>query len=238
MLIRIFFAILVLVSITSHSQMISVKGIIFDKDTTSPMPFAYVVNKNSTTGTLTDEGGRFSMRIKLGDTLSFSYMGYGVTKIFTQALKDSVKNNLLNLKVFLKSKANELRPVVIENRSFTKEEKEYYASKVDEYNRGIESPLASPISAMYYAWSKRGHQLAKLSVIYQQLLIDEVKEHRLSDQKLRMITGNDTLNTEAFRRYCYLPDQWVISASDYNLFYAVKQYYRQYMDMQRRKKQN
>ena len=231
-------ALLMMLCVPLLSQVVTVKGIVFDRDSTTPMSFAYVANKNSTTGTLTDEGGKFSIHIKLGDTLSFSYMGYGVTKIFTQTLKDSVKNNLLNVKVYLKQKASELRPVVIENRSFTKEEKEYYSNKVDEYNRGISSPMASPISAMYYAWSKRGHQLQKLSVLYQQLLIDEVKEHRLSDQKLRMITGNDTLNTEAFRRYCYLSDQWVISASDYNLFYSVKQYYKQYEEIQRRKKQN
>ena len=218
------------------SQGITVKGIVLDKDSTSPMSFAYVVNKNSTTGTLTDEAGKFSIRIKLGDTLSFSYMGYGVTKIFTQTLKDSVKNNLVNIKVCLKQKASELKQVVIENHSFTKEEKEYYARKVDEYNRGIQSPLADPITAMYYAWSKKGKELQKLSVLYQQLLIDEVKESRLSNEKIRMLTGNDTMNVDAFRKFCYLPDQFIISASDYDLFYSVKQYYREYMDLQRRKK--
>ncbi len=207
------------------------------------MSFAYVVNKNSSTGTLTDEAGKFSIAVKTGDTLSFSYLGYGVTKVFTHPLKDSIRNNSLRIRVFLKPKASELKPVIISDHSFTKEEKEYYKRKVDEYKRVIGSPFTTSstgaglnIDALYYMWSKKGKELQKLSEIYRQLMIDEIKEHRLSDQKIRMLTGNDTLNVNTFKRNCYLPDQFVISASDYDLFYAVKQCYRQYMDMQRRKK--
>ena len=57
------------------SQEVNVKGIIFDRDSVTTMPYAYIVNKNSTVGTLSDEAGKFSIRIKLGDTLSFSYLG-------------------------------------------------------------------------------------------------------------------------------------------------------------------
>ena len=84
-----------------YSQNIFVKGTVLDKDSITPMSFAYVVNKNSSTGNLSDEAGKFAIRIKPGDTLSFSYLGYGVTKIFTHLLKDSIKNALLNLKIFL-----------------------------------------------------------------------------------------------------------------------------------------
>lgn len=218
------------------SEEITVKGIVLDKDSITPMSFAYVVNKNSSVGTLSDEKGDFSIRIKMGDTLSFSYLGYGITKLFTHLLKDSVKSALLNVKVFLKPKASELKPIIIATHSFTKEEKEYYERKVDEYNRGISSPLASPITAMYYAWSKKGKELQKLSVLYQQLLIDEVKEHRLSGEKIRALTGNDTLDIKEFMNYCYLPGQFVVSASDYDLFLAVNRYYKQYMEIHTGKK--
>jgi hypothetical protein len=198
------------------------------------MPFSYVVNKNSSIGTLADETGKFSVKIKIGDTLSFSCLGYGVTKVFSHLLKDSVRNNLVSVKIILKQKANELRTVIISNHSFTKEEKEYYKSKIDEYHQ-MSNPFTSnstgaglSIDALYYAFSKKGKELEKLSGIYRQLLIDEVREHRLSDEKVRMITGNDTLNVKSFMNNCYLPDQFVISASDYELYFAVKRYYEQY----------
>lgn len=212
------------------------KGIVFDRDSVTPISYAYVVNKNSTTGTLTDEKGKFSIRIKLGDTLSFSYLGYGVTKLLTNLLKDSVRNPSLNVKIFLKPKVNELKQVTIATHSFTKEEKEYYVRKIDEYKRGMESPLASPISAMYYAWSKKGKELQKLSVLYDQLLIDEVKEHRLSDQKIRELTKNDTMNVKTFLNTCFLPDQFILNASDYELYSLVNRYYKEYIEIYNRKK--
>jgi hypothetical protein len=218
------------------SQEVNVKGIVFDRDSVTTMPYAYVVNKNSSVGTLSDEAGKFSIRIKLGDTLSFSYLGYSVTKLFSNSLKDSIKNSLLNIKIFIKPKINELKQVTIATHSFTKEQKEYYAKKVDEYHRGMESPLADPITAMYYAWSKKGKELQKLSVLYQQLLVDEVKEHRLSDQKIRELTKNDTMNVKAFLNTCFLPDQFILNASDYELYSAVNRYYREYIEAYNRKK--
>ena len=229
-------AILIALSCIGFSQEITVRGIVFDKDSVTPMPYAYAVNKNSSLGTLTDDAGKFSLNIHLGDTLAFSYLGYSVASIFTNLLKDSVKNSVLRVKVFLKPKVTELKPVIVSSHSFSKEIKETYEEKIGEYYRGISSPLASPISAMYYAWSKKGKELKKLSLLYQQLLVDEVKEHRISSEKIRSITGNDTLEVKDFLNYCYLPDQFVLSASDYDLFLAVKRYYREYMEMCRKKK--
>lgn len=237
-LLRIGITITVLVAIVSatFSQEVIVRGIVFDRDSVTSMSYAYVVNRNTTTGTLTDEKGKFSIHIKLGDTLSFSYLGYGVTKLFTNALQDSLRNSSVNVKIFLKPKVNELKQVTVATHSFTKEEKEYYARKIDEYNRGIEMPLADPITAMYYAWSKKGKELQKLSVLYEQLLIDEVKEHRLSDQKIRELTKNDTMNVRTFLNSCFLPDQFIVNASDYELYSVVNRYYKEYIKIYNRKK--
>lgn len=200
------------------------------------MPFAYVVNKNAGVGTLTDDGGKFFIKIKPGDTLSFSYVGYGVTKLFTHELKDSVKNNTLIIKVSLKPKIQELSPFVIATHSFSIERKESYERKINEYKRGISSPLASPISAMYYAWSKKGNELQKLSALYQNLIIEEIKEQRLSAEKIRVMTGNDTLNVKDFLIQCFLPNQFITTSSDYELFFAVKQCYKQYIEAQQGKR--
>lgn len=220
----------------SFSQNITVKGIVFDKDSITPMQFAYVVDKNSSTGMVTDDQGKFSMKIHWGDTLSFSYVGYSLAKLFTHSLKDSVKNGVLNIKIYLRSKITELRTIAINANGFSKEAKEMYARKIDEYNRGISSPLASPISAMYYAWSKKGKELQKLSFLYDQLMVDEIKEHRLSSEKVRMITGNDSLDVRDFLNSCYISDQQILYASDYDLFLTIKNYYSRYMEMKRKNK--
>ncbi len=193
------------------------------------MQYAYVINKNTTTGIVANEEGKFTLKIQPGDTLTFSYLGYFVTKVYTHTLKDSVKNAALNIKVYLKSKAKELNPVIVRPNSFSKESKEMYKRKIDEYHRGIASPLASPIDALYYTFSKKGKELKKLSFLYDQLLIDEIIEARLNPELVRVITGNDTLDVPTFLNYCYLPNQFVVSASDYELFYSIKKYYLNYL---------
>ena len=218
------------------AQDITVRGQVFDSDSISPMPFAYAVNNNSSIGTLTDVDGKFTLRAHIGDTLSFSHLGYGVTKIFTHTLKGSVKDLHLSIKVVLKQKASELKTVSIISNSFSKERKESYVRRIDEYNRGLSNAASSPITAMYYLWSKKGKELKKLSGLYDQLLIDEFREFRLSPEKVRMITGNDTLDVKEFLPHCFLPDQFIMSASDYELFFAVKQCYSQYMAKQKNKK--
>jgi hypothetical protein len=183
------------------------------------------------------------MRIHLGDTLYFSYVGYTLTKVFTHQLKDSVKNNTLSIIAYLKPKTNELKTVTVGSHSFTKEEKDYYKTKIDDYHR-MKSELFSTgsagaglsIDALYYMWSKKGKELQKLSALYDQLLIDEIKEARLSPERVRSITGNDTLNVTEFLNYCFLPDQFVTSASDYDLFFAVNKYYKRYLEDKVRKK--
>jgi hypothetical protein len=229
-------AIMLAIFIPAFSQDITVKGIVFDKDSITPMQFAYVVDKNLTTGIVADGNGAFSMRIHLGDTLYLSYVGYSLTKVFTHLLKDSVKSSVLHVKAYLKPKNNELKAVIITPHIFSKEQKETYQRKVDEYHRGISNPLASPIDALYYTFSKKGKELQKLSVLYDQLLVDEVRETRLSPERVRSITGNDTLNVPEFLNYCFLPDQFVASAPDYDLFLAVSKYYKRYMEDKVRKK--
>jgi hypothetical protein len=214
----------------SFAQDVIVKGIVFDKDSITPMQFAYVINRNSSRGIVADEKGSFTIRIHLGDTLCFSYVGYSLTKVFTHLLKDSITGSVLYLKAYLKSKNNELNAITITPHNVSKEQREMYQRKINEYRLGISSPLASPISALYYTFSKKGKELKKLSFLYDQLLIDEVKESRLSPERIRSITGNDTLDTPTFLNHCYLPNQFVVFASDYDLFFVVHKYYKQYME--------
>lgn len=181
-----------------------------------------------------DAKGAFSFRIHIGDTLAFSYVGYFVTKVYTHTLKDSVKNSTLIVRVSLKPKVKELSTVVVTPHAFSKEQKETYKRKIDEYHRGLS--IASPIDALYYTFSKKGKQLKELSLLYDQLLINELKESRLSPERIRSITGNDTLNVQEFLNYCFLPDQFVVSASDYELFLSINKYYKSYMEEKRKKK--
>lgn len=142
----------------------------------------------------------------------------------------------MQVNIFLKPKATALRPVIITTNEFTKDEKEFYQRKIDEYYTMTEHPLQSPVSAMYYAFSKEGKQLQKLTALYEQLLTDEIREHRLSDERIRTLVVNDTLNVSAFFNYCKISDALVLNANDYDLYAEVNMCYKEYAEIYKRKK--
>ncbi len=217
-------------SVGSTAQnLIAVKGQVYDTDSITPIAFVYAINRNTLTGTMTDAGGHFEVLAHLTDTLVFSYLGYEVRRIIPLTLKDSVKNNSLHLKIVLIKKVMNLQEVIIMSKEFSKEEKVYYASKVEEYERFKNQGISSPITGLYMAFSKEGKSLKKLTAMYDDLLYDELLEKRLSDAKLREVTGNANIDCKAFRNYCRLSENFLSLASEYDLFVVVMKIYPDFM---------
>jgi hypothetical protein len=218
----------VFTSNVSAQGMISVKGVVYDTDSITPIAFVYAINRNSLNGTMTDAAGHFEVNARLQDTLIFSYLGYEIKRILPVTLKDSVKNSVLRLKIVLIKKVMNLQEVIIMSKEFTKEEKQYYTSKVEEYERFKSQGISSPITGLYMAFSKEGKSMKKLTAMYDELLYDELLEKRLSDAKLREVTGNENLDCKAFRNFCRLSDNFLSLASEYDLFEVVVKIYRDY----------
>jgi hypothetical protein len=206
----------------------SVKGIVYETDSATPIPFVISMNKNTQNGTMTDASGHFELSAGKRDTLIFSYLGYEVSRISLLTFSDSVKNNSLRLKIVLKKKVLTLQQVIITSTEFSKEEKKYYTTKIDEYERLKSQGISSPITGLYYAFSKEGKSLKKLTEMYDELLYEELLEKRLSDQKLREVTKDDRLDCKAFRDYCRISGDFLTLASEYDLFEAVVKKYRDF----------
>lgn len=62
----------------TFAQEKTISGIVSDK--TGPLPGVSIVIKGSSTGTETDFDGKYSIKAKAGDILSFSYVGYKTTE--------------------------------------------------------------------------------------------------------------------------------------------------------------
>jgi antitoxin component YwqK of YwqJK toxin-antitoxin module len=89
--------ILILLSIQAFSQenQIILKGTISSVSTDEPIPFASVHIYRTMTGTITDDQGKFELKVessRLSDTLIFSCVGY--KQFRSQIVKLSPKNNL------------------------------------------------------------------------------------------------------------------------------------------------
>ncbi len=96
------------ISISTFAQQASVSGIVLENNT--PIPFANILVLDSTTGTSSDESGKFSFGIKPGSyTLKITAIGYRNT---TRKI-EVTENGLKNLTIKLLATSEELEEMVV-----------------------------------------------------------------------------------------------------------------------------
>jgi hypothetical protein len=206
-----------------------IHGILTEQDSISPIPFAYVINISTGNGALCNYDGKFSIVAGDNDSLSFSYLGYLKRTILVKNIKnlnDSVKSflNLVLLKnIFL------LKTYDVYDFKIKPYEREYMNRVINRPRiTGINS-LESPISALYDAFSRKGKANRKLASLYEQMLIDELVEKKFNPEILRRLTGDEKIDFEKFRRYCYnISDQFIIMNDGYDLYAPIMERYRKW----------
>ena len=80
-------------TVAVHAQIKILKGVVLDKQSDEPIPFASALFKVSGKGVLTDSLGKFSFVLRdwpAGDTLEISSVGYKILSIPFTAIKDTV----------------------------------------------------------------------------------------------------------------------------------------------------
>src|SRR5690606_17388102 len=111
-LITVFLLILFIISGSpAFAQDITVAGVITDEQTKEPLVGVSVAVKGTSTGTLSDEQGRYSIAAAKGSTLVFTFMGYAAKEI-------PVTNAVMN--VTLVSHDYQLDEVVVVGAAFKK----------------------------------------------------------------------------------------------------------------------
>lgn len=205
---------------------ITITGKVYQSDSLNLVPFAYVLNKNSSTGVVANMEAVYSVTGKTVDTIIFSYLGYHTQYIVLKPYKDSVKNNKLTLNVYLSQKQYELPTVQFIQNDFTENEKQYYGRI---YNRP-RATIESPISLLYERFSKRGKSLQKLDSLYEALLKEEFIKNRLNDAVLQRLTGNPRITVLEYRRKCYIPDYFILTARDYELYSTINKCYKEHFE--------
>ena len=84
-------------------------------DFENPLAFATVFIKGTTTGTLTDESGRFTIKTSKGDTLTISYVGYTTQNVSIdngKKLEIHLENNSLDEVVIVGYSTAKIRTII------------------------------------------------------------------------------------------------------------------------------
>ncbi|GIV28256.1 MAG: hypothetical protein KatS3mg027_2070 [Bacteroidia bacterium] len=200
-----------------------VQGFVFDEDSTKVLPFAYVINKNTSFGTVTDVNGFFSLKANEQDTIIFSYTGYVKKYVPVFILQ---KNN----KIILKKNTFLLKQVNVQVFKYENYEKDYMKRVIEKTQMPVIDVISSPITALYMQFSKKGRELQKLSKIFEEIFIKEQVEKKINPQILYQLTGDANIDIDALRKFCgfYLSDYYILNHEGYDLYSKVLECYYRY----------
>lgn len=207
------------------------KGVIVEPDSLTPMPFVYVINRSNGNGTMSDNSGRFYLKVNDADTLICSFVGYVKLKLPVSKLKT---NSDGEVKIVMRKIIYNMAPVIVSTFKLKSYEREYMHDVIKESKIRPINAIESPITALYMQFSKKGKELRKLAQIFEEVFEEEQVQKKLSPEILRKLTGDDTIDYEVFRKYCYtLSNQYILTHDGYDLYYRVMECYYRWKDERR-----
>jgi hypothetical protein len=203
-----------------------IRGKVVEDDSSTAMPFVYIINKSNGNGTMSDNDGRFTLSTKAADTLICSYVGY--LKLY-MPVKDLQRDSKGEVKLVMTPLPINLQPVTITTFKFKPYEREYMNDIIDRSKIKEISYVSSPISALYMRYSKEGKQIRKLARIFEDIMIEEEVQKKLSREILSRLTGDDQIDYQAFRKYCYyVNDYYIITHDGAELYSKVMECYKRW----------
>ena len=202
------------------------KGIIVEQDSSTAMPFVYIINKSNGNGTMTDNDGKFMLSSNLNDTLICSYIGYSKVYLPVNRL---ISNANGEVKIVMGKQFINLNTVTVTSFKVKTYEREYMKSIIDRSKIKTLDYATSPISALYMQFSNEGKQIRKLAKIFEELFVEEQVQKKLSPDLLRKLTGDDTIDYYAFRKYCYnVSDNFIITHDGVELYSKIMECYKRW----------
>jgi hypothetical protein len=210
-------------SLTGLSQQV-MEGKVYDEDSTKVLPFVYVINKNTSFGTVSDVNGWFQLKADANDTLIFSCLGYLKRYV---SVKDFEK---MNRKIIMKKNVYQLPMVDVKILKYENYEKDYMKRVIEKSQMPVVDVISSPITALYMQFSKKGRELQRLSRIFEEIFIQEQVEKKINSQILYQLTGDANVDIEALRKFCgfYMSDYYILNHDGYELYSKVLECYYRY----------
>lgn len=206
----------------------TVKGIVVEPDSITPMPFVYVINAQTGLGQMSDGNGRFAIVASDKDSIIFSYVGYSRLKLSAAKLYKGVYKDS---KVIMIESGYKLNQVVVSGFKLKPYEKDYMKRVIQGSKTSVLNAMESPITALYMQFSQKGREQRKLAKIFEDIFIQEEVAKKFNPEILRKLTGDDKIDFEVFRKYCYyLSNDYIITHDGYDLYYRVMDCYYRWKD--------
>ncbi len=219
-----------LLSFSTLAQKSYVLGKAIDKVTKKGIPSATVVNKNTKQITRTSENGNFLVRASKGDSIKISSIGYKNAVIewdgsTTEPVLEMKQESIILQEVVVRDKRMEQIKKQIDELLATPEAstklKWKDISNLINTNTSTPGAIGISIDGLYELFSKEGKSRRKLAAMKQEDLRKLLVEYRYNTEYISFITKLKGQELKNFMKFCNLPENFVLSANDYDLTFEV-----------------
>ncbi len=207
-----------------------ISGTVVDQDSTTVMPYVYLINSKTGNGTITDYNGKFSIIGQNSDTLTFQYVGYARRKYPISLIKNKNDSIKQNVKIVMHSMMVNIQSVTVIANKIKPNEIDYMKRYIKQHAapRGLDA-FNTPITSLYDQFSRKGKEQRKLQQIFQDILIQEEVSKKFNPEILRQLTEDETIDFDNFRRYAWrVNNDFILTHDGYDLYAPIMYYYRQY----------
>ena len=219
------------------SSKVQVLGYVYDQKDMDRLTFVHIVNIESGLGVISDTSGFFKIKMTHADTLLFQSLGYE-SKLFS--LPDSNQSKTLFVNIAMAPttfKIREIDIMALSNKSQFKHDfihlktenntKKIMIPGVTKYLEREERVLPvqytamSPITALYYSFSKKGKSLHKYMRLLEEDAVNEKVAEKYNEDVLFDLSrfSEDTL--QAFYKHLDLSNQYILKTDEYNIYKRV-----------------
>lgn len=215
---------------SAFAQKSYVLGKAIDKVTGKPVPSATIVNKDTRQVTKTGENGNFLVRASKGDSIKITSVGYKATGIAWDGVN-------LEPIIEMRQDAIALKEVVVRDKRLEQVKQQIEElmgspeastklkwkdiSNLINTNTSTPGTIGISIDGLYELFSKEGKSRRKLAAMKQEDLKKLLVEYRYNSEYISFVTKLKGQELKNFMKFCNLPDNFVLTANDYDLTLEV-----------------
>lgn len=215
---------------SAFAQKAYVLGKAIDKATGKPVPSATVVNKDTRQVTKTGDNGNFLVRASKGDSIKITSVGYKATGIAWDGVN-------LEPVIEMRQDAIALKEVVVRDKRLEQVKQQIEElmgspeastklkwkdiSNLINTNTSTPGTIGISIDGLYELFSKEGKSRRKLAAMKQEDLKKLLVEYRYNSEYISFVTKLHGQELKNFMKFCNLPDNFVLTANDYDLTLEV-----------------
>ena len=213
-----------------------IKGFVVGADTSQTIPLTNILNKKNQDRYMSNRFGAFGIPVAENDTLVFSVIGYQNYELVVK--KYVINNYQFPIKVRLKPISYQLKQLDV---SYRKKRQDSLARRaaiilkksplLNNYNHvqsWINGNSGTPLNDFLSGNNPKMQEYVKLMHLIELYQEQQKVDERLTDELISRATGLKPDQVLGYRKFCKLPNYFILNATDYELVLAIKDCYKDF----------